>query len=99
MRAHRPARPDRACLASGIVADGEHEIDAGGIRACEFIPALRAQALRFKAAFLAQSAFLWMPVAFREASCALRPNPSFSITFHQPFRQVYSPAVSPSKKH
>ena len=43
MRAHRLAGPNRAHLASSVVANGEHEIERRRIRSCELFPILRAK--------------------------------------------------------
>ena len=45
MRGHRLARPDRADLVGGVVADGEDEIERRAPRLGELVPALRAQAV------------------------------------------------------
>ena len=45
VRRHRLARPDRAGLARGVVADREHEIHGGRAGFGELVPALRAKAL------------------------------------------------------
>src|SRR3546814_6163200 len=74
MRAHRPARPDRACLARRIIADGEDEVEAGRAGLREFVPAFRAQVLRFKAKLFEQGKRLRVDIALRGAASADRKS-------------------------
>ncbi len=46
MRRHRLARPDRAGLAGGLVADRDDEVELDAARRGEFVPALAARAIR-----------------------------------------------------
>src|SRR5580704_2880830 len=54
------ARPKWALLGSGLIADGENEVERNAIRRGEFVPAFRPQAFRFVIQLFQQLERQWM---------------------------------------
>src|SRR3989344_113394 len=94
MRIHRLARPDRAGLAGGIVADGEDEIEDRGTGGGKLVPALRAKALGLEAEFAEKRAHLRMDLTLGDAAGAKGAKASRAIAVQQRLGEDRARAVA-----
>ena len=76
MRLERSAHEHRTCLAGGVAADRDRQVDGRRIGASEFVPALRAEGGSIDALASKQPQCPGVRYALGFASCAVGDNPA-----------------------
>src|SRR5688572_11744116 len=98
MSSHGLTRPDRAGLASRLVADGEDEIQVRRTRGCELIPWLATQTLGRNPVLSQQFECQWMNFPGGEAPCAVSGEMPASQLVQDALRHDAARGVSRAQK-
>lgn len=85
VRGHRLARPDRANFFGGVVTNGEHEIQVGGVGLGEFVPIFAASAIGGQLSQLKLSQCLWVNTPRGVASGAVSRKVGEALTIEYRF--------------
>src|ERR1700726_896600 len=98
MRGHRLTGPHRTGLVSRVVANGEHEIELGGVGPGKLAPAFRSQVAYVEIQFAQQIDRVPVDLSLRLAPCGECPKNASAGPIEDSFRQDRPRRVSGAEK-